>query len=114
MTRILALATLMSATALPALAEGWTIQTLGTMDNTQACMDKARVVMNGYIFDHGGGNTTADTWSVYGFDLDPGTVDAVIMCPTGGGDYVNAILVLHSNSDTRSDMADAMLALWNE
>ena len=64
----------------PALAEGWTIQTLGTMPSTEDCMDHARIVLNQYIYDHGNAETASDSWSVYAFDLMPGTVDAVIMC----------------------------------
>lgn len=114
MTRTFAFATLLSLTALPALAEGWTIQTLGTMPSTEACMDHARIVMNRYIFDNGGGETAADTWSIYGFDLQPETVDAVIMCPTGGGDYVNAILVLHNEGEDRLAVADEIYRIWND
>lgn len=115
MMRSIALAlTLSAVAAAPALAEGWTLQTLGTMPSVEACMDKARIAVNRYIFDNGGGETAADSWSVYGFDLEPEAVDAVIMCPTGGGDYINAILVLHSEGTDRSIVADRIKSIWEE
>jgi len=114
MMRPFALALALMFPALPALANGWTIQTLGTMPSTEDCMAKARTVMGAYIFDHGGGETASDTWSVYGFALEPGAVDAVLMCPTGGGDFINAILVLYSAEDNREAVSDTFYELWNK
>ena len=114
MMRKLVLALALITPALPALAEGWTIQTLGTMPSTEACMDKARIVINRYLFENKGGETASDTWSVYGFDLEPDSVDSVIMCATGGGNYVNATLVLHNEGNDRSTVANALLDFWNQ
>ncbi len=99
-----------------ARAEGWSISLLETMPAEQACMDKARRVISQYLFDHGGGNTASDTWSIYAFDLEPGKQDAVIMCPTGGGGDVEAILVIHSETeaDVRTTLVERLLAIWND
>ncbi|WP_188528536.1 hypothetical protein [Sinisalibacter lacisalsi] len=101
--------------AAPALAEGWSITKLGTMPSEQICMDKARLVINRYIFANGGGNTGEDSWSLYAYNLEPGGQDIVIMCPIGGGGAVNAMLVIQSESsgDDRSWAAQELVAIWN-
>lgn len=101
--------------ASPSLAKGWSITKLGTMPSEQLCMDKARLVINRYIFANGGGSTGEDTWSLYGYDLEPGGQDVVIMCPIGGGGAVNAMLVIQSESesDDRRWAASELVSLWN-
>ncbi|SMH31589.1 hypothetical protein [Maritimibacter sp. HL-12] len=101
--------------ATPVLAEGWSITKLGTMPSEQLCMDKARLVINRYIFANGGGSTGEDTWSLYGYDLEPGAQDVVVMCPIGGGGSVNAMMVIQSESsgDDRSWAAQELVAIWN-
>jgi len=101
--------------AVPASAEGWSITKLGTMPTEQLCMDKARLIINRYIFANGGGNTGEDTWSLYAYNLEPGGQDIVIMCPIGGGGAVNAMLVIQSesSSDDRSWAARELVSLWN-
>ena len=63
MIRIATAAAILTATALPAVAEGWSVSKLGTMPSVEDCMDRARIAVNRHIFDHGGGETTSDTWS---------------------------------------------------
>ena len=105
----------LSALALPAMAEGWSITHLETMTNSGACMEQGRSVINRYMFAHGGGSTGADTWSLYGYDLEPGLQDVVIMCPSSGG-QVFAILVVQSESDSddRGWAAQTLVDYWNE
>jgi hypothetical protein len=102
--------------ATPAAAEGWSIFKLGTYDTVEACMQQARDVISRYMFEHGGGETGTDSWSVYGYDLEPGAQDVVIMCPVGASELVNAILVVQSESesDERSQVADELARIWDE
>lgn len=115
MIRSTALALAMSVAALPAMAEGWSITHLETMGQTGACLDQARSVINRYMFAHGGGSTGADTWSMYGYDLEPGMQDMVIMCPSSSN-QVFAILVVQSESDSsdRGWVAQTLVDYWNE
>lgn len=115
MKPVVALAFVLSVTALPAMAEGWSITKLETMSNDTVCMNKARAVISQYMFDYPGGDTGADSWSVYGYDLQPGDQDVVIMCPMGGGDYVNAMLVIQSESEdnARTQVAGALVDYWD-
>lgn len=102
-------------TAAPGVAEGWSITTLETMTSQQACLDKAQAVVTRYLGENGGGSTGADPWAFYAYDLEPGMQDAVIMCPTGGGGAINAVLVVQSesDSDSRNAAADGLVAMWN-
>jgi hypothetical protein len=101
--------------ASPAAAEGWSIFKLGSFDSADTCMQKAREVVSAYMFDHGGAETGADSWSVYGYDLEPGGQDAVIMCPVGAGEMVNAMLVVQSESesDDRIQVAEELVRMWD-
>jgi len=101
--------------AAPAVSEGWSITKLGTIPSEQACMDKARLVINRYLFAHGGGHTGEDTWSLYAYDLEPGMQDAVIICPIGGGGAVNAMLIVQSESgaEDRGFAVEEMISIWN-
>ncbi len=115
MIRSVTLALGLSVLALPAMAEGWSITHLETMSSTNACMEKGRTVINRYIFAHGGGSTGEDTWSLYGYDLEPGLQDVVIMCPSSDN-QVFAILVVQSESDSapRGEAAQRLVDYWNE
>lgn len=90
----------LACAALPAAAEGWSISDLGEMYDRESCMDRARKVVNRYIFNNGGGETASDTWTIYAYDLTPGDQDIVIMCPWVRGDVVNAFLVVHGETDS--------------
>jgi hypothetical protein len=116
MKHLSALALVLSVTAFPAFSEGWSITKLGTMSTDTACMNKGRAVINRYLFDYPGGETAADSWSVYGYDLQPGNQDVVIICPVGGGDYVNAVLIIQSESEgePRNQVADTLVAYWDQ
>ncbi|RME17997.1 MAG: hypothetical protein D6801_02295 [Alphaproteobacteria bacterium] len=99
----------------PAAAEGWSITKLGTMATVDECMQKARKVISAYMFDKGGAETGADSWSIYGYDLEPGAQDVVIVCPVGASEQVNAMLVIQSESEPadRKAVSDALLRLWD-
>ncbi|GKY90207.1 hypothetical protein [Sinisalibacter aestuarii] len=102
--------------ASPASAEGWSIFKLGSYSDVDDCMQRARDVVSRYMFDKGGAETGADSWSVYGYDLEPQAQDVVIMCPVGGGDMVNAILVVQSESEAeyRVQVAEDLVQMWDE
>ncbi len=116
MKRIATFALVLSAMAIPAMAEGWSITKLETMTSDTDCMNKARAVINRYIFDYDAGDTGADSWSVYGYDLEPGQQDVAIICPLGGGEFVNAMLVIQSESESepRNQVAKTLVAYWDE
>ena len=105
----------MALAASPAASEGWSISKLESMPSEQACMDKARLVINRYLFAYGGGHTGEDTWSLYAYDLEPGMQDAVIICPIGGGGSVNAMLIVQSESEAedRTTAVTELISIWN-
>ena len=107
-------ASLLAGAAAPALAEGWSITKLGSLATEQACMDKARMVINRYLFAHAGGSIGADAWSLYAYDLEPGLQDVVIVCPIGGGGAVNPMLVVQSESSDsdRAWVANELVSIW--
>lgn len=111
----LALALALGLAAAPASAEGWSIFKLDSLDTADACMSKARQTISHYMFDIGGGETGADSWSVYGYDLEPGQQDAVIICPEGPDGMVDALLVVQSESETdeREQVAQGLADIWN-
>jgi hypothetical protein len=100
----------------PAAAEGWSIFKLDRFDDIESCKMKAREVISRYMFDNGGSETGADSWSVYGYDLEPGAQDVVIICPLGPDDKVDALLVVQSESESedRVQVAEALVRLWEE
>lgn len=99
----------------PVAAEGWSIYKLESLDTVDACMSKARRTISSYMFDVGGGETGVDTWSVYGYDLEPDKQDAVIICPEGPDGLTDALLVVQSESETdeREQVAKALVDAWN-
>lgn len=110
-----ALAIGLSLAAGPASAEGWSIFKLESLDSVEACMAKARTVISRYMFDIGGAETGADSWSVYGYDLEPGAQDAVIICPEGPDGVVDALLVVQSESESaeREQAAEGLSDIWD-
>lgn len=103
------------ALAMPAAGEGWSIYKLDSFESTDACMAKARTVISHYMFDHGGAETGADSWSVYGYDLDPGLQDAVIVCPEGPDGLIDAMLIVQSESESeeRVQVAEELVRIWD-
>ncbi|MCP5036879.1 MAG: hypothetical protein GY945_04680 [Rhodobacteraceae bacterium] len=113
---VAALSLLLPFTASQGLAEGWSVYDLGEMADRETCKSKARNVINSYIFKYGGGNTSEASWSVYGYDLEPGDQDAVIMCPWVPGGGVMAILNVHgeTSDEQRIFTADTIDLFWNK
>lgn len=105
----------LAVAANPAAAEGWSIFKLDSLSDLESCMAKSRAVISAYIFDNGGSETGADSWSVYGYDLEPGGQDVVIVCPEGPDGMIDAMLVVQSESesDLRVQVAEALVALWD-
>lgn len=106
---------LLLASAAPAAAEGWSIFKLDSLPDAETCMAKARTVISQYMFDYGGAETGADSWSVYGYDLEPGQQDAVIVCPEGPDGAVDALLIVQSESESeqRVQAAEALVEIWD-
>lgn len=112
----LALLTLLPFAATQAHAEGWSVYYLGEHASRDRCMSHARSVINGYIFANGGGNTSEASWTVYGYDLEPGDQDVVIMCPITQDGSISAILNVHGETteEQRIFVADTIDSMWNK
>ncbi|OIP86712.1 MAG: hypothetical protein AUK37_02750 [Rhodobacterales bacterium CG2_30_65_12] len=115
MAALAALALAPAVFAAPVAAEGWAIFKLDSVDDLAACMSRARRTVSSYIFDHGGSQTGADSWSVYGYDLEPGQQDVVIVCFEAAGGAIDALLVVQSESESepREQVAEALLRIWD-
>lgn len=113
--KAIALTVLLPFAATQVQAEGWSVYYLGDSTDRDRCMSHARAVINGYIFANGGGDTSEASWTVYGYDLEPGDQDVVIMCPITQDGSVAAIMNVHgeTNEEERIFAADAMEAMWN-
>ena len=83
----------LSALALPAMAEGWSITHLETMTSSGACMEQGRSVINRYMFAHGGGSTGAEPYGyvVYRRDL----------ASAGGNSSTSRVLALDDTTARR-------------
>lgn len=101
--------------AAPAQAEGWSIFKLENVADAAACMTRARQTISSYVFDYGGNETAADSWSVYGFDLEPGQQDVMIVCLDGADGAIDALLVVQSESERepREQVAEALVKIWD-
>ena len=113
--KVAGLATLLASPAVQAMAEGWTIKDLlAVSGDREKCMNRARSTVASYLFEYGGGNTSTASWTIYGYDLQPGAQDVVIMCPVVSGGVVNAFLVVHSEASDgdRNFTADEIERIW--
>lgn len=99
-----------------ASAEDWTFKDLGELSKRSTCMIRAEQAIKRYKNVYGGGSTASESWTVYGYDLEPGDQDVVIMCPIVNGDVVNAFLTVHgeSSEDNREFTADTIERYWDE
>ena len=113
-----ALAAIISSTA---AAETFKVGDLGEMPSRRVCMSIASEVLETYIKEYGGLSTSGniedvDSWSFYGWDLRPGDIDIVIICPVVAS-QVNAFYTMYSSSDEAED-ADIAAArirrLWDQ
>jgi hypothetical protein len=113
-----ALAAIVSGTA---AAETFKVGDLGEMPSRRICMSIASEVLERYIETYGGLSTSGDTgetdsWSFYAWDLRPGDIDIVIMCPVVAS-QVNAFYTMHSASDDADDADIAAVRirrLWDQ
>ena len=112
-----AIAALLSGSA---LAEAIKVGDLGAAASRKTCMATAEAVLNAYVNQYGGHAANGDPsepegWSYYGWDLRPGNIDAVIICPVVGN-QVNAFFTLHSAGDNdagnASVAAERIRELW--
>lgn len=114
--KAVALSLFLPFTATQVQAEGWSVYYLGDSDTRDRCMSHARSVINGYIFKNGGGNTSEASWTVYGYDLEPGDQDIVIMCPVTQDGSVAAIMNVHGETteEQRIFVADTIESMWEK
>lgn len=114
-----ALATVCAAAfAAPAMAEGWVVMDLGEVKTREACMERADRVIRGYVDFFGGHSVEEDSWTKYGYDLEPGDNDVLIMCPMVNGGVYNAFLAVYgafveSEEDHTDQVAEQLQRLWN-
>ncbi len=120
MKRIGAALTTVCATALagPSLAEGWMVMDLGETATREICMERADRVLNAYLEANGGHSVEQDSWTKYGYDLQPGDNDVLIMCPVVSGDVYNAFLVVYGaftdgEEDHTGVVAEELQHLWD-
>jgi hypothetical protein len=97
-----------------AAAEGTSVLDLGQFTDRASCMQQANKVLRGYIARHGGYEVQSTEWVVYGWDLEPGNQDAVIMCPVVNGDVINAFTVIHGEDtdENREFTANEIDRMW--
>ena len=126
MIRMLISAALLAVTPaivpISAMAETFKIGDLGETPSRRICMSVAEQVLEAYL-DKFGGHSTAgnandsESWSYYGWDLQPGNNDVVITCPIVA-DQANAFYTIHSSgndAEANSDIAAQRLRdLWTE
>jgi hypothetical protein len=116
-----ALAAVVSGVSGTAAAETFKVGDLGEMPSRRVCMSIASEVLERYIVEYGGLSTSGDTgeadsWSYYAWNLRPGDIDIVIICPVVAS-QVNAFYTMHSDSDDtdNADIAAARIRrLWEQ
>ena len=105
-----------------AAAETFKIGDLGETPSRRICMAVAGQVLEAYLDKFGGhsidGNLEdTESWSYYGWDLQPGDNDVVITCPIVA-DQANAFYTIHSSgndAEANADIAAQRLRdLWKE
>lgn len=96
------------------LADGWSIHDLGAVPTRAECMARAKTTISAYMFQNGGGETFAEAWTVYAYDLTPGDQDAVIMCPIVAGGAANAFVHVFGEADNaqRVFTGDELKRIW--
>jgi len=101
-----------------AAAEGYSTVDLGLQDTKPACMAKAERVMQRYKDTLGAHSVSTGTWTTFGWDLEPGDQDVVIMCtaPTSNAnERRRAIMVVHGSGTESERYAtrDVLKGYWN-
>jgi len=110
----------LAALPVAATAETFKVGDLGGVPSRRDCLAAAGEVLQKYIDEYGGGETTEDpagpdAWAYYAWDLRPGENDVVIMCPAIA-DRVNAFYTIHStgadSAANASAVAERLRELW--
>lgn len=102
----------------PALAEGWVVMDLGETETREICMDRAERILQDYIDSKGGHSVAGDSWTKYGYDLEPGDNDVLIMCPLVNGGLYNGFMAVYGafedDADDHTDpVAEELQRMWN-
>jgi hypothetical protein len=115
--RILSTAALVTLLPTLAFADGFYTRDLGEAGSPQDCLARGRAAIQGYANQTGTPNATINegSWSVHGFDLQPGNVDVQIACPYRNNVVDITLLVAHSrdNREDRIAVVDGISAQWD-
>ncbi|GAB4276436.1 MAG: hypothetical protein Kow0013_30150 [Pararhodobacter sp.] len=115
--RILSTAAFLTLLPTLALADGFYTRDLGGAGSPQDCLARGRAAIQAYANQSGTPNATINegSWSVHGFDLQPGNVDVQIACPYRNNVVEVALLVAHSRDDREDRVAvvDGISAHWD-
>lgn len=96
-------------------AEGWTISDLGSEGDRDTCMSKAERTFRSYAADSGVEEVIGRSeWTVAGYDLRGGLIDAIIICPIEGGLVAPFLLTYsgESDDDARKIIHDRIYESW--
>ena len=116
------LATTPSVSSGADLATAFQIGDLGESPSRRTCVSVAAKVLETYVDKFGGHSAVGDiedpeSWSFFGYDLQPGDNDVVITCPVVAG-QVNAFYTIHSSGDEADEnaaiTAERLRELWKE
>jgi hypothetical protein len=116
MIRVITAAALsVAALSAPASADGWSFTALEDGFDQDACMNRARAVLDIYQRRFGGQPERVESdWSVAAYSIS-GDVNTTFLCRTVGGSDP-AWLITHSNGsgdDMRSTVHDRIRDIWN-
>lgn len=110
-------AAVMAFSPVLAQAEGFMTRDLGEGGTPDACMFRAQRALNAYAMEPGNANVivVSGTWSVAGYNLQPGNVDIEITCPYRNSYVSIALMTAHSEGQEseRFAMLDAVELRWN-
>jgi hypothetical protein len=108
----MAMGLMMSAGA--ASAEGYSWLELGWVPNEDECARRAMQTVYEYKNRYGGGMIDPKSTSVFGWDLEPGNQDIIIICVDASGTY-EALLVVHGSGTTeqRHFTRDTLEEFWD-
>jgi hypothetical protein len=97
-------------------AEGFSVTNFGPLPDVASCMDQAEAAVTAYRERFGDtGSLGRSDWTLGGYDLGGGTVDALFVCADEAG-RVEPFLVVYAPADgaTREDVAGRLGAIWAE
>lgn len=103
----------------PALAwaDGFYTHDLGEGGTADACTFRAQRALNAFLMEAGqdGATMASGTWSVDGYNLQPGNVDVEFLCPYRDVQVPVALIVSHSagSENDRVAIVTALVERWN-